>query len=381
MKTPKELSEQLARQWERADLREQRLKNTADAWPVRLPIGKPSARTVEVTPQEVRDHIAAWRAVKIGRVEWTACKYRSIPESVELPLAWYLDRPSDWIQACAKPEVSAQYEALNQLCRETPEIDHLLWIRRRHLWIEKTVDEAIQASNLADELTPHCAAGRPLRALSYAGIDSKFFERHRRLIIALLDLRHDGSPSEQGLEHFLNAALGNDHWLLLIDLDGQLLPFNQQRVRASELTSLTSLPGSQVLLAENEQVLHSLPRTKGCIAILGFGLNLGWLKAEWFTEKKVAYWGDIDTWGLWMLAEARRNIPHLQALLMDATTFEKYQSSAVAEPNPTTPPSDGLTSSEMKLFKQLLTSKKGRLEQEFIPEKSVVTSLTKWTAS
>ena len=68
------------------------------------------------------------------------------------------------------------------------------------------------------------------------------------------------------------------------------------------------------------------------IAVLGAGLNLGWLAAPWLQERSVAYWGDLDTWGLHMLAIGRHHLPHLQALLMDAATFSAHQHLAVAEP-------------------------------------------------
>ena len=61
------------------------------------------------------------------------------------------------------------------------------------------------------------------------------------------------------------------------------------------------------------------------IAVLGAGLNLGWLAAPWLRGRSVAYWGDLDTWSLHMLASARGHLPHLQALLMDRATFDTHQ--------------------------------------------------------
>jgi len=45
MKSPAELALKLARQWQNADLREQRLLK-ADSWPLRISIGKPSGRVI-----------------------------------------------------------------------------------------------------------------------------------------------------------------------------------------------------------------------------------------------------------------------------------------------------------------------------------------------
>ena len=119
-----------------------------------------------------------------------------------------------------------------------------------------------QALRLVLQLQPGFADGLPLRALPIIGNDTKFFERNERFLLALLDIRFDGEASRQGLEAFLGAYAERGHWLLVIDLDGSLLPFAQLRVRASEL-SRQSLPGNHLLIVENETCQHQLPHTFG----------------------------------------------------------------------------------------------------------------------
>lgn len=60
MKSPTELATKLARQWQNADLREQRLLS-ADSWPVRLSIGKPSGRAIKEDLNKVRQHLQRGR--------------------------------------------------------------------------------------------------------------------------------------------------------------------------------------------------------------------------------------------------------------------------------------------------------------------------------
>ena len=377
MKSPAQLAEKLARQWENADTREQRLTKQSD-WPLRIPIGKPAAKLVETAPATVRAHIEQWKAVSTGHIEWTPVNYRAVGQTINLPTAWCLERPADWVRASASKSVLTEYKRLNHLCSETPAIDHPLWIRKRYLWLSKPDHELIQASKLANALGPGCADGLPLRALPYANVDSKFYERHRQLIIQLLDSRHDGAASALGLENFLAAAHGNDHWLLIADLDRQLLPFQRMRARASELATLLDMPGTHLLVVENEQVLHLLPPAKGLIVILGSGRNLNWLGADWVQQKQVAYWGDIDTWGLSMLADARHKVPNLHALLMDAATFQAARTHAVPEPSPAECPSANLSSEETALFRKLQLSSTGRLEQEFLPTNHVHAAILDW---
>jgi hypothetical protein len=378
MKTPDQLRTQLIRQWDNASLREERLLNPEINWPIKLSIGKPTAREVEFELDAVRAHIQQWQAMSIGQVEWTSVRYRSTAEPIQVPVQWLLQLPTDWAQASEDERVYQEYQTMAQLCADSPASDHLLWIRKRHLWRDKPIEEVLRAVRLADSLKPGCADGRPLRALSYAGIDSKFFERHRTLIIHLLDVRYDGAASDLGLETLLEAAPENDHWLLVADLDGALLPFAQQRVRASELASRATMPGSHCLIVENERALHLLPRLPETLVVLGSGNNLKWLANSWLRSKSVAYWGDLDTWGLKLLAQARGHLPQIRPLLMDSATFAAHASNAVVEPLPAEPVQNGLTSTEQHLFNELTLMEKGRLEQEFLTEASVHAAVTAW---
>lgn len=380
MHSPETLAHKLERQWQNADYREARLLQTNDTtWPIRLSIGKPTADQVTHRIETVRAHIKNWNTISIGTIEWSTANYRAISQPIEVPTVWTLNRPSEWIAACRSKTIEEEYKALMKLCAKTSSIDHTTWVRRRYLWQNKPLAEVIQAAALAERLSLGCAQGRPLRALSVAGIDSKFFERHRRLIIELLDTRYHGIVSEQGLESFLDAAHEHDHWLLLADLDGNLLPFKQQRIRSSELATVAPVPGSRLLIVENEQVLHLLPQMPDTLALLGAGNNLKWLRSKSLDGKSICYWGDLDTWGLRLLSKARALRPHLHPLLMDKKTFRRYAADkAVPETEPAQSPPSGLEPDEQNLFHYLRNLEKGRLEQEFIPEAAVHESLANW---
>lgn len=378
MRSPTVLAEKLARQWQQANLRERRLLD-GEGWPLALPIGKPTGRQVAESLSEVRRHVARWREVTVGEVVWEAIRFRATAAAVELPVAWRLHSPSEWIAATGNAAIRQEYRRLERLVAGSDERFHRLLVRRRHLHADKPEEEVLRATALALNLSPGCADGAPLRTLPFAGIDSKFFERHRRLLTALLDERYDGAAGELGLETFLGAADEADHWLLLADLDGGLLPFRQLRVRDKELTE-KPLPGTHLIVVENERCLHQLPALPGTVALLGAGLNLAWMGAPWLTGRKLAYWGDIDTWGLSMLARARRHQPHLTPLLMDSDIYKCYREGrAVIEPThaSATPP-EGLTDAEERLYRQLLGEERGRLEQEFLPIDTVEQAFRSW---
>jgi hypothetical protein len=161
------------------------------------------------------------------------------------------------------------------LVDQTDSLFHSIFIRRRSLWQGKPMAEVVQAARLVMELTPGCACGRPLRMLSVEGIDTKFFERHTQIVTKLLDLRFDGEVNRLGLETFLDALVEGDHWLLVVDLDGSLLPFKYIRVRSSELYG-TALPANGLLIVENEACQLLLPVVPQTVAVLGTGFDLRW---------------------------------------------------------------------------------------------------------
>jgi hypothetical protein len=395
MKSPQQLADALARQWQRADWREQLLLpgTRQPVWPLHLSIGQPRTATFLNDSASLRQHLQQWQAVAssgIGTVAWQARSYRGGGAPVQVPTHWVLARPSDCVAAIARwggsagAAVQADYQGLREVLAQVDATFHRLLLRRLALWRGAEIHQVVTATRIALQLAPGCAQGKPLRALALDGNDSKFFERHASLLTALLDVRFDGEASAQGLTAFLGASPEGEHWLLVAPLAPGLLPFARQRVSASELAT-TPLAASHILLVENERSLHQLPQPLAdTIAILGAGLNLGWLAAPWLQSRQVAYWGDIDTWGLAMLATARGHLPHLHPLLMDRATFDAHAHLAVPEPMHASPVNDNPTPSgawlpdEAALDQHLRQQARGRLEQEFVPPDVVALAVGSW---
>jgi hypothetical protein len=377
LKHPNELKQRLAQQWQNPDLRSRRLLNAGE-WPLSLPIGIPSAGSLE-RPATLREHIQRWKMVSVGRVEWTEKSYRKASAPLAIPVYWVLDKPSEWIAACEQADIEQEFQHLAQIIAAIDPLFHDIILRQRQQVMTREADDIILAGKVALALSPRCAEGKPLRALSIEGCDSKFFERFRQLLILMLSARYGDTVKALGLEAFLDAADDADHWLLVAPLNSALLPFTQQRVRASELFN-TPLPASRILIVENEKCLYQLPVLPYTIAILGAGLHLNWLSAEWLLHKQVGYWGDIDTWGLCMLATARKYLPRVTPLLMNRESFDQVgRQAAVCEPeNAGEDPPETLTTEESALYRHLLSLEKGRLEQEFLPERWVHCGLKAW---
>jgi hypothetical protein len=371
MKSPKELGEKLAKQWQQADHRETRLLS-AQAWPVDIGIGKPTSQQVLNNTSAVSCDIECWKQTSVGEVIYQNIQYRGVSEAVSIPIIWRLRNPSEWIKAIDQVDITNEYQRLGNILSELDRRYSRLLIRQRSLWLDKNDEDIITAGKLADQLEPGMAAGRPLRLMSGLGVDTKFFERHSALIEKLLDVRYDGAVTEHGMHHFLGAPPEKDHWLLVKPLQHGLLPYQRMRLTSSELAELT-LPANRIIVIENERCEHLLPDLPGCIAILGAGFDLQWLSGQGWANKKILYWGDMDTWGLKILSQARQYCPTIQSVLMNRTLYERHYHFAVHEPvTAQTDTPAMLTTDEAALYQQLLMDERGRLEQEFIPHEQVV---------
>jgi hypothetical protein len=60
-----------------------------------------------------------------------------------------------------------------------------------------------------------------------------------------------------------------------------------------------------VLIVENERCRHQLPLLPDTVASWELALILSGCFAAWPQDRRIAYWGDLDTWGLLMLSRAR----------------------------------------------------------------------------
>lgn len=381
MKSPSDIALKLAKQWQQSSQRVERLLSS-DVWPLTLSIGKPSAAEFSSQPGLVQEHVRCWQAVSAGNVEWQLVKYRAGADAVSMPVRWRLNSPSEWVAAANDAQVTEEYRALELLMAQVDAGFRELLVRERVLWRNRDLKQVVETARLATTLSAGCARGRPLRLLAGLGVDTKFFERNGALLTRLLDERFEGAASEQGLINFLDALDENDHWVLVVPLERGLLPFKRLRLTTTELAQ-TELPGSRVLVVENERCVHLLPELTDTVAILGAGLDLPWLQSSCFDEKSVGYWGDMDTWGLLMLARAREYRPTLTPLLFSLSLFDRYASdNAVVEPSVAQQQVPaGLSESEAELYQHLLHQTQGRLEQEYLPEQEVHRALKGWSRS
>lgn len=225
--------------------------------------------------------------------------------------------------------------------------------------------------------------GSYLRSLPVTVVDTKFIEKHRRLIESITAAVIDEAARQRGLFRWLNCRHKPRDWLLV----KPLCPQTRAALGGLPLLRLSSdtliefvLPADNILIIENEQPCLALPDIPNTIAIAGGGKNVAWMQAQWLPAKRVGYWGDIDSEGLSILSDARSKQSTITPLMMDMQTVDAYRQRMVDEPGSVIKEPIALTRAERELFSALRGRRYGhtRLEQERLPIDYVTRAIDLW---
>jgi hypothetical protein len=126
----------------------------------------------------------------------------------------------------------------------------------------------------------------------------------------------------------------------------------------------------KIFITENEINGLAFPPVKRALVLFGLGYGLDRIKnIEWFKDKQIFYWGDLDTHGFVMLDQLRQYYPHTRSMLMDKKTLLAHKHSWGTEAKPAGRELSHLNSDELSLYKEMQQHKYKnnlRLEQERI---------------
>ena len=213
-----------------------------------------------------------------------------------------------------------------------------------------------------------------LRQVPVAGIDTKLIERRRGILSELID---EVLPAEQ-IDRAYPASQFERRYgfaskptlvrLRSLDPRRPLLPrISELTVRAVEFSAIAP-DVAIVYIIENEVTYLAFPNAPDAVVLWGSGFAIsGFASLPWFCDRRVVYWGDIDTHGFVALDRLRAVVPHTKSLLMDRETLLAHPEQWTQEPSPTTVPLPHLTDPERDLYRELVDGIHGdriRLEQE-----------------
>ncbi|MDX2375216.1 DUF2220 family protein [Microbacterium sp. LRZ72] len=210
-------------------------------------------------------------------------------------------------------------------------------------------------------------SGSYLRQVSAPGVDTKFIERHRGVLAAMLGVPGSaaGFAASLGLAGKpLSVRLRCDPVVL-----GLPEGLTEATLRRDELATLHVRPRI-VLIIENEITYLSVAVPEGGLVIWGRGYDVDTVAGlPWLHGADVHYWGDLDTHGFAMLNRLRSSLPSVRSVLMDRETLLQHEDRWGHESAPTSVALDRLDEDESRLYADIVSDRYApalRLEQERI---------------
>jgi hypothetical protein len=230
-----------------------------------------------------------------------------------------------------------------------------------------------------------------LRQLPVLGVDTKFIGAKRSILSDMLMqcLPDDGyDASVAGLARYgferRFGFLYDEPTIRFRVLDDSIFPGSGYRDISVPIGMFSKydVPGCRIVFI-TENIVNGLafPQFNGGIVIFGLGYGVGDIvESHWLRDKRLVYWGDIDTHGYGILSMLRGKFPHVESILMSSLDLDVNCSIAVSEPPETrrTDELPNLTPVEREAYVRLLPGgdRDGlRIEQERIPFTALMASL------
>ncbi len=215
-----------------------------------------------------------------------------------------------------------------------------------------------------DWLDAHRGSGRYVREISAPGVDTKFAEKHRVILAAMLGVPGTASGFLAGLGLRAKPELVR---LRPAPSLGLPAPVTEVALRATELAQLQVKPRMAIII-ENEITYLSIDVPADGIVMWGKGFEVDRIgRIPWLVDAEVVYWGDIDTHGFAILDRLRAWLPQTRSVLMDRETLLAHRDRWTTEDRPATSRLTRLSQTELDLFAELVSDVHGdkvRLEQE-----------------
>jgi hypothetical protein len=375
--TPAELKAQVQKLWDRGLLLSV-FCGGEELFPRRLTLKGPDSRELSNSFTEVRNWIARLsRAAKQYRIVWRTLNHRILGTN-EIPAEIWIDSLDDALSLIGKRREAQQFASLVALTRKhQPAL--LLWLAKRPLRALELAEEWPRILEIVAWMQKNPRPDIYLRQIDLCGIHSKFIEGYRGVLGELFDLLlqpEEIDATATGAGGFCRRYGFQDkpQRVRFRILDPKLSLLSTGTDQDITLTQATfarlEIPAEKVFITENEINFLAFPPVREAIVIFGAGYGFENLASvNWLHDRKIHYWGDLDTHGFAILNQLRKFFPHAASLLMDRETLMQHQELWGTEPFPETGTLSHLTSEENALYDQLRQNDLGhhiRLEQEKI---------------
>lgn len=336
-------------------------------FPLRVPFGRPSTSDDFVVVRSKIEALA--KASHPWRVTWEIVETRRWGQQ-RWPVAVEFDTVEDLASAIGrKKELSDVRDALRDARATCPALEP--WLLRNAHRISEYLDSwhglVAVCAYLSANRRPKCYARQiPVPT------DTKFIERHERILRELLDVTLGDDVDASGMSFA-------DRFGLLLEpaqirfrfLDADLRrrvgwPVSESTVPVPQLRELTwTIP--RAVVVENRDVFLCLPTLRDTLAIWGAGKAVPLLaQLPWLHGADIVYWGDLDEAGFGLLSSLRGSFPQVRSALMDFESWERWKHLALPGRRDRGARCANLTPSEREALNAVVAGP-WLLEQERIP--------------
>lgn len=295
----------------------------ATAWPLEFGLSLPTEKEALSDFGAIKAWAAAWR--DHAEVQWAERAWRTIGAQ-RLPERLVLKSPEDvatwagerkrWDMAVRRyDQMVGRWPAL--AARASRHFDDLAD------YPQVDFDRLL---SLLEWLEGHGASGMYARQLPIAGMHTKWIEARQSLIGDLAGAIA-GSPDTA---NFFAAtglkALPDLVRVRLLDpaMRARCFGIGDMTIPVSDLAR-ASFPVATVIVVENVVTGAAFEDRADTAVIMGRGYGVDMLsQIPWLAERRVLYWGDIDTHGLSILSRARAHLPHIESVLMSEEVLDHH---------------------------------------------------------
>lgn len=392
MKTPADVRALATKRFQRERLnalREALGCAVTTTWPWVVPLGRPTERDVLTNAQLVLAWRDAWVDAKASGdfevetdvIAWRAIGTQTVPVRVLFVNTNAIAKVAGllplWTQVVTRAK---RFVAL------WPGIEEAM-VREWAMLADWSDDAVLALERVLTWFVDHPKSGLYLRQLPIEGVDTKWFTEPRKKVVQRLLVAIREAKESVPLMAESSEALDPDTTFETVCglkplpklIRGRLLDEVDQKVfyglsdLSLPLDEWAQLPlyPEIVFISENLQTGLAFEAHPKSVVFFGLGAGVTQLAAiPWVRTARIIYWGDIDTYGLEILAHLRSVLPQTESVMMNRQTLEAFRGLAVAENRQASGAHvDHLRENEREVFDALKVGDLARLrlEQERIP--------------
>ncbi len=377
--TAKDLRQRLQKEWDRGRILSARLTGET-LFPYRIPLKYPAGAELAEHYDEARDWLGSLESRSKSKtgcgysLEWREVNHRQLGRN-KIPVAAVFEEEIDGLCFIGKRQAADRFQGIwQQVSGAFAQLRP--WLLKKPLPALHHDRQWPKLLAVIDWLRHNPRPGLYIRQLEIKGVDTKFIEQHKKLLAELLDLVlpqefiDQGAGGVAGFEQRY-GFLAKPAQIRFRLLDPALFHHGLSDLQIPVADFARLAPEvRQVFITENSINGLSFPAVDKAMVIFGLGYDLDSLAgADWLADKKIYYWGDIDTHGFAMLDQLRSYFPRARSLLMDRATLMDHKSLWGREKTPMNRELPRLNDAECKLYDDLLSNRLAdalRLEQERI---------------